>query len=391
MKAVHFGAGNIGLGFIGLLLSRSGYDVRFVDIDAERVALLNERGSYRVSIADDKAETTVVENVSAIDGRDSRQVAQAVADADLVTTAVGPKALAFIAESIARGIELRLIAQAHAEAGRPLVVVACENAIGATSELKKHIFAHLSPDARARTEGAVFFPDAAVDRIVPLQQHEDKLHVTVEPFYEWVIDRSALPETCPPIDGVHYVDRLEPYIERKLFTVNTGHCCAAYHGYSKGYATIQEAMRDESVEARVRGVMGETGAVLVRRHGFDAAEHRHYVDRIVERFRNPHLTDEVVRVARSPLRKLAPNDRLVRPARLARELGLAAEHLTEAIAAALRFDYAEDAEAVELQRSIRERGLSGTLAHYLGVPADDPLHDAIAAAYRAMSEGGDRR
>lgn len=391
MKAVHFGAGNIGLGFIGLLLSQSGYDVRFVDIDAERVALLNERGSYRVRLADDKAETTVVENVSAIDGRDARQVARAVADADLVTTAVGPKALAFIAESIAGGIELRLAEQAHTGTDRPLVVVACENALGATSELKKHVFAHLSPDARARTDGAVFFPDAAVDRIVPLQQHEDKLHVTVEPFYEWVIDRSALPETYPPIAGVHYVDRLEPYIERKLFTVNTGHCCAAYHGYWKGYATIQEAMRDDSVAARVRGAMDETGAVLVRRHGFDAAEHRRYVDRIVERFRNPHLTDEVVRVGRSPLRKLAPNDRLVRPARLARELGLASAHLTEAIAAALKFDYAEDAEAVELQRSIRERGLSGTLARYLGVPADDPLHDAIAAAYRAMEQGGDRR
>jgi mannitol-1-phosphate 5-dehydrogenase len=389
MKAVHFGAGNIGLGFIGLLLSRSGYEIQFVDVSEERVSLLNERREYKVTLASEKADTTVVRNVSAINGRDAERVARAIADADLVTTAVGLTVLPYIAENIAKGIELRLQEAPAAGAGapgvRPLAVIACENAIGGSTELKKHVYGYLSPELQERAAGRIAFPDAAVDRIVPLQQHEDKLQVTVEPFYEWVVDRSALPEGYPLIEGVHYVDRLGPYIERKLFTVNTGHCCAAYHGYLKGYSTIQEAMRDEEIVARIRGVLGETGAVLIRQYGFDETEHRHYIDKIIDRFRNPYLTDEVVRVGRSPIRKLAPNDRLVRPALLAYDLGIDTTYLAGALAAALRFDYAVDPEAAELQLAIKEQGLSETLVRYTGIPADHPLHAAVVAAYESLA------
>lgn len=108
------------------------------------------------------------------------------------------------------------------------------------------------------------------------------------------------------VAGVHYVDRLEPYIERKLFTVNTGHCSAAYIGQLQGYATIQEAMKDEKVAGHVRSVLAESGAVLIAKHGFAEAEHQAYIDTTLQRFANPALTDEVSRVGRSPIRKLSP-------------------------------------------------------------------------------------
>ncbi|MFF2482373.1 mannitol-1-phosphate 5-dehydrogenase [Paenibacillus sp. NPDC058071] len=381
MKAVHFGAGNIGLGFIGLLLSESGYSVQFVDVNAERVALLNERGEYKVTLANEARESFVVKGISAINGRDEEEVAKAIAEADIVTTAVGVGALPYLARSIAKGIELRLNAGA-----KPIPFIACENAIGGSTILKGHVHGKLSPDSRERAESAAVFPDAAVDRIVPLQQNEDPLEVIVEPFCEWVIDRSALPADFPALQHVKAVDRLEPYIERKLFTVNTGHCSAAYLGYLQGYGTIQEAMQDKRIVDRLGEVLSETGGVLVRKHGFDEAEHGRYVEIIKDRFRNPYLTDEVERVGRSPIRKLSPNDRLIRPVLLAYELGIETPGLVKAIAAALSFDFADDAEAQEIQRAISDNGVAKTIAQYTGIEEGHPLHSAIVREYGTLHQ-----
>jgi mannitol-1-phosphate 5-dehydrogenase len=381
MRAVHFGAGNIGRGFIGLLLSRSGYEVIFVDVNETLVSLLQQREEYSVSLANESQETTRVTGVTAISGKDISQVAEAIAHADLVTTAVGVNILKHIAEGIARGIEKRITLNHE-----PLHVIACENAIGGSSQLKEHVYSHLSEEIRLKADEQAAFPDAAVDRIVPIQHHEDPLHVTVEPFYEWVVDRSAMIKGFKEIEGVHYVDELEPYIERKLFTVNTGHCCAAYLGYLKGYSTIQQTMKDSLITSKVEKVMEETGALLVNKYGFDPGEHKRYIHTILDRFRNPYLTDEVVRVGRSPVRKLSPNDRLVRPSLQAFERGIEPQNLAMAMAAALRYDAQEDPEALELQESIRTQGVSETVAKYTGIAVDHPIHALIIEQYDHMNQ-----
>ncbi|MGY5485624.1 mannitol-1-phosphate 5-dehydrogenase [Paenibacillus sp. ALE2] len=380
MRAVHFGAGNIGRGFIGLILSRAGYEVVFSDVNETLVSELRRRKQYTVELANDTKDTETVTNVTAIDGRDASAVADAVDHADLVTTAVGVSILRHIAAGIAEGIARRV----ERGAG-PLHVIACENAIGGSAQLKEHVFALLDEATRAKAEASVYFPNAAVDRIVPIQHHEDPLHVQVEPFYEWVVDRSQMAPDHQEIEGILYVQDLEPYIERKLFTVNTGHCVAAYIGYVAGYATIQEAMKDTKVVDSIHGALEETGAVLVKRFGLNQGEHKKYISKILDRFRNPNLTDEVTRVGRSPLRKLSPNDRLVRPALQAQEYGIPTDHLALGMAAACKFDITEDPEAVELQQVIRSQGMSEALTRYTSIPADDPLHRQILEQYDIIS------
>lgn len=392
MKAVHFGGGNIGRGFIGLLLSQAGYRVVFIDVNGRLVEELNRCGGYTVELADASAERVQVDGVSAFDGNDRERVAQAIAEADLVTTAVGVNVLPHIAGSIALGIQRRISGGSDSASSGILPIIACENAIGASTKLKELVEEQLPPPLREEARRCTAFPDAAVDRIVPVQQHEeDPLKVVVEPFYEWVVDRSALPADAPDIAGVHYVDDLQPYIERKLFTVNTGHCVAAYQGYLSGCKTIQQALELEAVHAKVVGALEETSAALRGLYGFDRAGHEAYIRRILERFRNPYLSDDVTRVGRSPIRKISPNDRLIRPALAAQSFGHPTPFLANAVAAALLFDYPEDPEAMELQRSLRERGVSDTVSHYTGVSAGQPLHDDIVAGYEALKREVDRR
>jgi mannitol-1-phosphate 5-dehydrogenase len=380
MKAVHFGAGNIGRGFIGLLLSQAGYQVTFVDVNEAFVSQLQARGEYPVTLASDGQETVIVKNVTALSSvTHADEVAAAIAEADLVTTAVGVSILKHIAGVVAEGISRRV-----AVTSAPLHVIACENAIGGSAQLQELVYAKLDEAARTKADASVAFPNAAVDRIVPLQQHEDILKVVVEPFYEWVVDSSQMIPGYTPVEGVHYVDNLEPYIERKLFTVNTGHCSAAYLGFLRGYETIQQAMADEALTAQVREVLEETGAVLIQKHGFDEAEHSKYIDKILERFRNPALTDEVSRVGRSPLRKLSPNDRLVSPAQQAYDRGFSYAALTRSMAGALLFNVSDDPEAVELQGAIAELGVSAALAKYTGIAADHPIHQSAMEQYAKL-------
>lgn len=379
MKAVLFGAGNIGRGFIGLTLAQAGFDLVFVDINDRVVDALRERQAYDVELAGKERHTVRVQRATAVNGRDLEAVANAVASSDLVATAIGVTTLPYIAETLAEGIRRRF-----ARSDEPLTVVACENAIGASATLKRFVEAHLSGDEKRRLETQIFFPNAAVDRIVPVQQHEDPLKVTVEPFAEWVVERPASAQAVPQIDGVLYVDDLEPYISRKLFTVNTGHCSAAYYGYLHQYETIQQVMEDRELRSKVRSVLEDTGAVLCRMYHFDASAHQKYIDLTLERFANPWLADSVLRVGRSPLRKLSPGDRLVKPLMLAEQLGIRTPHLIDAIAAALRFDYEGDPEAAELQQALKATGIRHVVAHYLDIPAEHPLHEEIVRQYESI-------
>ena len=290
MKSVHFGAGNIGRGFIGQVLNEAGYETTFVDIQDEIVEALKKEQQYDVILADESEEHFLVDKVTALHSdEDSDAVVEQLANADLITTAVGPKVLPIISEILAEGLTARARAGAS-----PVNVIACENMVGGSEALHGYVMQHIDSRNAEAVDEVAGFPNAAVDRIVP-EQSTEGLDVSVEPFYEWVVDESRVTGEKPDVDGITFVEDLSPYIERKLFTVNTGHAAVAYLGYANDILTIAEAVEDDSVREKVSAVLDETGRLLVEKHGFDEKEHAEYKEKILTRFSNPYISDEVTR------------------------------------------------------------------------------------------------
>ena len=371
-KAVHFGAGNIGRGFVGLLLHEAGYEVVFSDVQEQLVSQLQAATSYDVQTVGENPTRTTVTGFRGINSaQDPQGLTEEIVSADIITTAVGANILRFVAPNIAAGIAAR------PEGSPRVAVLACENAINATDLLEEHVRAAYPGDD---LDERALFANTAVDRIVPVQDRSAGLNVTVEDFYEWAVERGPFAGQEPDIPGITWVETLGPYIERKLFTVNTGHASTAWHGWAAGHATIAESFSDPDVAAKVIAVLEETSSLLIAKHGFSTEEMDAYRHKVLKRFANPSLPDPVERVGRSPLRKLSRHDRIIGPAAELAERGMGCDALIGAFSAALAFAPEGDPEVDQLQSILREKPAEQVVARLTEITSEHPLHAVLAQA-----------
>ncbi|KAF4540285.1 putative mannitol-1-phosphate dehydrogenase protein [Lasiodiplodia theobromae] len=373
-KAVHFGGGNIGRGFVAEFLHKSGYEVIFVDVMDKIIDALNSTKSYTVTeIGDDGEKTFQIDHYRALNSKYKLdQVIEEIATADVVTCAVGPNILKFIAEPVAKGIETRKL-------DYPLAVIACENAINATNTWRGFIEERLSDETKQNIDSKARFANSAIDRIVPHQDPDAGLNVKIEKFFEWCVELPPFEGVQhPEIDGVHFVDHLEPYIERKLYTVNTSHASAAYYGYNRNKRLIHDSMHDNEIHDIVRDCLRETARLIVKKHGISAEEQNDYVEKIVKRISNPALEDDVRRVGRAPLRKLSRKERFIGPASQLAEMGESFENLLGAAEMALRFQNVEgDDESFELAKILKDNNAKEATMQITGLEESHPLFPHI--------------
>ena len=379
-RALHFGAGNIGRGFIGKIISEAGYEVIFADVNGQVIDQLNIDKEYEVEVVGENSKTDIVKNVSGIMSNDPEKVKEAGLRVSLITTAVGPNVLKIISGSFADVIKARK------EKGleEVLNIIACENMVKGTTFLKENIYEKLNESEKEYADKYIGFPDSAVDRIVPPVNAEGKkpTYVVVEEFYEWIVDRNLIKGDLE-LEGMIKTDNLMAYIERKLFTLNTGHVITAYTGKYKKYKTIDESIKDADIRNIVKGAMGESGEVLIKRYGFDREAHFKYIDKIIKRFENIYLKDDVERVGRQPLRKLGKNERLIKPLLGTLEYNTSNENLVTGIAYALKFD-GSDEESIKLNSMMKEKGLDETLKEVTDNSVGEDITARIKGIYNKL-------
>ncbi|OJJ46695.1 hypothetical protein ASPZODRAFT_66709 [Penicilliopsis zonata CBS 506.65] len=373
-KAIQFGGGNIGRGFVAEFLHEAGYEVVFIDVMDNIINSLQNSSSYEVTEISEQGESTkTITNYRAINSKThEKDVVQEIATADVVTCAVGPNILKFIAPVIAKGIDARTVS-------KPLAVIACENAIGATDTLHGFIKEHTDKQRLESLYSRAQFANSAIDRIVPNQPPNSGLNVRIEKFYEWVVEKTPFGDVGhPDIPAIHWVDNLEPYIERKLFTVNTGHATTAYAGHLVEKSTIADALHDATIREAVQKVLNETAALIVAKHNISEKEQKDYVNTIITRISNPYLEDNVERVGRAPIRKVSRKERFIGPAAQLAERGLKFDALLGGLETALRFQNVPgDDESVELAKILKELSADDATTKLTGLEKEHPLYSHV--------------
>ncbi len=260
MLAVHFGAGNIGRGFMAEVYHDNNIDITFVDVNSKVIDSINTESLIRIIYAQENTEDKLITDIDGINSTmNAEEVAKAILNSDIVSASVGPNNLKFLVPNIIDGLQLRM----DQDNRLPLDIVACENMVGASSYLKDLILESANEPLKEYIEKYIGFPNSAIDRIVPVFEGTDILSVKVEKFREWIIETKDKKSDLK-LDSVIYVDDILPYIERKLFTVNTGHVSLAYVGLKQGHQNSLSAIQDPGVLEAVEHILKETGSYLIQ-------------------------------------------------------------------------------------------------------------------------------
>ena len=146
------------------------------------------------------------------------------------------------------------------------------------------------------------------------------------------------------LTGFERKPELRPFLEAKLYGHNAIHCILAFLAARRGYDRMPELRGDdELMELGRRAFIDEVGEALLRKYkglddelftpdGFTA-----YAEDLLERMTNPYLDDAVDRVARDPVRKLGPEDRVFGAMRLVLRYELKPRGLARGAAAGIDY------------------------------------------------------
>lgn len=386
--AVQFGAGHIGRGLMGPLFQDSGFDTIFIRANASLAEELNRRGSYPLRLLDAYSRSVrelTIRRFKTLHTRQEPEIAEAIANARIVATAVGMANLDAVAPLLAAGIRRRF-----ERAAGPLDVYLCENMLDAAARLSQKVIGRLEGPAKAWAQDNIGFVGTCYSGIVggpaARSPQDDPLLVVADTHRDVPYDGHATRAGEPGVRGFHPVNNFKAEVERKIFTNNVGHAGLAYLGYLRGHTCIHETFDDDAVRSVFDGALDETTEALLRRYpaDLDRREHMEFRRDVDVRFSNPLLKDAITRVARDPIRKLGRDDRIIGAAELCQSQGIAPDHIATICAAAMCYDCPDDPHAMRLQAMIQQQGVESTLRQLSGVAPAGEFSRKVIAQYHTL-------
>ena len=399
MNAVMYGAGNIGRGFIGLLFSKAGYKVTFIDAAADIVSGLNEGGFYPVRLlSNEKVEEFWITGVKAVNGANEQEVADCIAEADIMATAVGVKMLPSVAPLIAGGLRKRFRLNAA-----PLNIILSENLIGAGKYLADLVKENLDAGEIKQLEGKVGFVEASIGCMVPIQTPEMQdgniLRVCSEKYMFLPVNKDTFVGEIPKIEGMAPFSNFDFFVQRKLFIHNMGLAVCAYLGLLLGDNYIFEAAGRADILFIVQNAMLESASALRKKFNIQPQDLLDHMRDLLCRFNNRALKDTCARIAVDIERKLSSGERIIGAIVCCREQDVQPAFISIGAAAALHYIIKERGlEQEEGNALALIKKVSGLEKHsdearfildmYLKIQRGDKLAELIQSALFAGNKPG---
>lgn len=358
MKNIHFGAGNIGRGFIGQLLHKSGYHITFIDINELIVQNLNERSHYSIKFLDTQTLETV-SNFDALNIIDNQEeIDFAIKQADLITTSIGLNILPSIAKTIANSLKEKYKQQDT----KFIDIIACENTPNATAFLEKEIYKHLNELEKQFITQYVGFPNVIVDRNVLVKKYDDPLYVEVNSHFEWIIEKNKVKSLVNTnIFAAKYTTNLQKYIDRYQWLNRTIQDIICYMAYQENKQSLFDSLQQANIKNHLLNTLTEIKNLLINKYDFTIDNLDKYSNEIINRLENTDTVKDVSRLCQSPINKITYNSILTNILEECQKYNVDYEYIAKTYAYILKYNDERDLQSIQLQTKIANHGLENTI------------------------------
>lgn len=387
MKAIIIGAGRIGRGFVASLLQRNQVELLFFDVNPSIVKDLNEYKKYRVHVLGNSAKDTVIDNYRAYLLSDEKQLAEALMESDFVFTSVGGKNLSTVGKKISEAYHKLYEKEKYPQN----VYITCENWLTPADDLEEAIITGISDEEKEKFKAENDISQAVIrasGTSAPTDfDLKNPMDTWVQDYWEIPVDKARINiHSIPKWKFFTFDSSFGNMLYQKIYTNNTSVALIAYLGSLKGYTLLSDAANDPEISQILDQGYDEINRALISQLGVTEASQLEFSRVAKEKYQDRTIIDNVDRIARDPIRKLSPTDRLIGPARLSVAAGFMPEALALAIAAALYYDNPEDDISVKLQNIRNKKGDTATLTQLSGLDENEQLMSLILNAVTNLKE-----
>ncbi|AKU80023.1 hypothetical protein [Spiroplasma turonicum] len=341
MKILHYGAGNIGRGFIAPILFKTGLveEFYFTDSNAELINKLKNQESYQVIELDENEISTQITNYKAVLVNEIENELN-VKDIDIITTSIGSNNLKYIKNQLISFIKIK------ENANKPLIIMCCENGEKVSTSFEYDLFNDYNFNKKL-----ISFVDVMVDRIVPNDTSND-LNIKVEPYYSWIADEKNWNDNIIKPETITFTNNIDAEICKKVWMLNGSHASISWKEWKlsnfkhKYINNTLNNLEDQTLLNFLESYLSELSKVIEKEFNYDSEKLKEFKLNVIKRFRNKYIKDDFERVARNTIKKIQLDERIFKPFIIANKNNIDCKHVKETIINALSYNNVNDSDGL---------------------------------------------